>query len=59
MSFVFGYLVSMRYLLLGYLRRCICVANRIAFRDPAQLVLHKRRNANEELIRTRCVAPKS
>jgi hypothetical protein len=39
MSFVFGYLVSMRYLLLGYLRRCICVANRIAFRDPTQLVL--------------------
>ena len=39
MSFVFGYLVSMRYLLLGYLRRCICVANRIASRDPAHLVL--------------------
>jgi hypothetical protein len=39
MSFVFAYLVSIRYLLLGYLRRCICVASRIAFRDPAQLVL--------------------
>jgi hypothetical protein len=39
MSFVFGYVVSMRYLLLGYLRRCIYVAHSIAFRDPAQLVL--------------------
>lgn len=39
MSFVFGYVVSMRYLLLGYLRRCIYVASRIAFRDLAQLVL--------------------
>jgi len=29
----------MRYLLLGYLRRCICVANKIAFRDSPQLVL--------------------
>ena len=39
MSFIFSYLVSKRYLLLGYLRRCICAANRIAFRDPAQLIL--------------------
>ena len=39
MSFVFGYLISMRYLLLGYLRRCICVASRIAFQGPAQLIL--------------------
>lgn len=29
----------MRYLLLGYLRRFICLANMIAFRDPARLVL--------------------
>jgi len=29
----------MRYLLLGYLRRCICVATKIAFRGRAQLVL--------------------
>lgn len=29
----------MRYFLLGYLRRCICIANRIAFRDLAQRVL--------------------
>jgi hypothetical protein len=29
----------MRYLLLGYLRRCICLAGRIAFQDPAQLIL--------------------
>jgi hypothetical protein len=29
----------MRYLLLGYLRRCICAASRIVFRDPAQLIL--------------------
>ena len=29
----------MRYLLLGYLRRYICVANSIAFRDRPQLVL--------------------
>lgn len=39
MSFVFSYLVSMRYLLLGYLRRCICLADRIALQDPAQLIL--------------------
>jgi len=39
MHFVFGYLVSMRYLLLGYIRRCICLGGRIAFRDSAQLVL--------------------
>lgn len=39
MSFVFGYLLSMRYPLLGYLRRYICFANRIAFRDQAHLVL--------------------
>jgi hypothetical protein len=38
MSFVFGYLVSMRYLLLGYFRRGICVASKIAYRGPAQLV---------------------
>jgi hypothetical protein len=39
MSFVFCHVVSMRYFLLAYLRRCIFVANSIAFRDPAQLVL--------------------
>lgn len=39
MSFVFSYLVSMRYFLLGYLRRCICLADRVAFQDPAQLIL--------------------
>jgi hypothetical protein len=39
MHFAFGYLVSMRYLLLGYIRRCICFGSRIAFQDSAQLVL--------------------
>jgi hypothetical protein len=39
MSFIFNYFVSMRYSLLGYLRPCICLAGRIAFQDPAQLVL--------------------
>jgi hypothetical protein len=29
----------MRYFLFGYLRRCVYVACRIAFHDPAQLVL--------------------
>jgi hypothetical protein len=38
MSFIFNYFVSMRYLLLGYLRRCICVATKIAFRGRFQLV---------------------
>jgi len=39
MSFVLGYLVSMRYLLLGYVRRGLCLAGKIAYRDAAQLVL--------------------
>lgn len=39
MSFIFSYFVSMRYFLLGYLRRSICLARGIAFRDSAQLVL--------------------
>jgi hypothetical protein len=29
----------MRYLLLGYLRRCICLAHKIASQAPARLVL--------------------
>lgn len=39
MSFLFSYFVSMRYFLLGYLRHSFCLARRIAFYDPAQLVL--------------------
>lgn len=39
MAFIFNYFVSMRYLLLVYLRSSICLANRIVFQDPAQLVL--------------------
>jgi hypothetical protein len=39
MSFVFNYFVSMRYLLLGYLRHCLCLAHKIASQDPSRLVL--------------------
>ena len=39
MAFVLGYLVSMRYLLAVYLRRCLCLAARTAFQDSARLVL--------------------
>jgi hypothetical protein len=39
MAFVFGYVVSMRYLLVGYLRRSLCAAARVAFQESAQLVL--------------------
>jgi hypothetical protein len=39
MSFIFSHLVSMRYVLLGYLRRGICLAGRLAFQDQSQLVL--------------------
>jgi len=38
-SSIFNYFVSMRYVLLGYVRPCICMAGRITFRDPIQLVL--------------------
>ena len=36
MSFIFNYFVSMRYLLLGYLRRCVCIFSVIpsAAREP-------------------------
>ena len=37
----------MRYLLLGYLRRSICLARRIADHDPAQLVLLSIRERSE------------
>jgi hypothetical protein len=39
MSFVFSHVVSMRYFLLAYLRRGICLANSIVVRDPGHLVL--------------------
>ncbi len=39
MSFVLGHLLSMRYLLLGYVRRVLCFAGKVANRDTAQLVL--------------------
>jgi hypothetical protein len=38
-AFVLGYLVSMRYVLVGYLRRCCSAAARIALHDPAELIL--------------------
>jgi len=39
MSFIFGHLISMRYLLLGYIRHWTCLAGQIAHRDTAQLIL--------------------
>jgi hypothetical protein len=39
MHFIFGYFLSMRYLLVGYVRRWICLAGRFAGQDTTQLIL--------------------
>ena len=39
MHFIFGYFLSMRYLLLGYVRRWICFAGRLAGQGTPRLIL--------------------